>query len=102
MERPAPITTATAIDRITAVTGTAAAREFRVVVRLDAPDPGLRPGLTGDAEIVTSERTNVLTVPLQAVVLRTMDGQQRTGIFTFAEDGFARFLSVTSGVIDCP
>ena len=81
------------------VTGTAAAREFRVVVRLDAPDPGLRPGLTGDAEIVTSERTNVLTVPLQAVVLRTMDGQQRTGIFTFAEDGFARFLSVTSGVI---
>lgn len=81
------------------VTGTAAAREFRVVVRLDAPDPGLRPGLTGDAEIVTSERTNVLTVPLQAVVLRTMDGQQRTGIFTFDEDGFARFLSVTSGVI---
>ena len=81
------------------VTGTAAAREFRVVVRLDAPDAGLRPGLTGDAEIVTSERTNVLTVPLQAVVLRTIDGQQRTGIFTFAEDGVARFVPVTSGVI---
>ena len=53
------------------MTGTgAAAREFKVVVRLDHPDPGLRPGLTCDAEIVTSERTNVLTVPLQSVVLR--------------------------------
>ena len=36
------------------VSGTgAAAREFKVVVRLDQPDPGLRPGLTCDAEIVT-------------------------------------------------
>ena len=53
------------------VTGTgAAAREFKVVVRLDRPEAGLRPGLTCDAEIVASERTNVLTVPLQSVVLR--------------------------------
>jgi HlyD family secretion protein len=52
------------------VTGTAAAREFRVVVRLDQPDAALRPGLTCDAEILTAERTNVATVPLQAVVLR--------------------------------
>ncbi len=80
------------------VTGTAAAREFRVVIRLDAPDKGLRPGLTGDAEIVTSERTNVLTVPLQSVVLRTIDGKEQTGVFTF-ENGVARFHQVTSGVI---
>jgi len=52
------------------VTGTAAAREFRVVVRLDQPDAALRPGLTCDAEILTAERSNVTTVPLQAVVLR--------------------------------
>lgn len=80
------------------VTGTAAAREFRVVVRLDSPDPGLRPGLTGDAEIVTSERTNVLTVPLQSVVLRDSGGAQKTGIFTVVE-GAARFVPVVSGVI---
>ena len=30
------------------VTGTAAAREFKVVIRLDDPHPGLRPGLTCD------------------------------------------------------
>lgn len=80
------------------VTGTAAAREFKVVIRLEAPDPGLRPGLTGDAEIVTSERTNVLTVPLQTVVLRTIDGEQRTGVFTVG-NGTATFVAVTSGVI---
>jgi len=81
------------------VTGNAAAREFRVVIRLDAPDPGLRPGLTGDAEIVTSERTNILTVPLQSVVLRTVDGQSRTGVFTVDGTGAARFVPVTSGTI---
>ncbi|MGE3957638.1 MAG: efflux RND transporter periplasmic adaptor subunit [Vicinamibacterales bacterium] len=80
------------------VTGTAAAREFKVVIRLDEPAPGLRPGLTGDAEIVTSERTNVLTVPLQSVVIRTVDGTERTGVFTVA-NGAATFVPVTSGVI---
>ena len=81
------------------VTGTgAAAREFRVVVRLEQPDPGLRPGLTTDTEIVTSERTNVLTVPLQSVVLRTVDGQNRSGVFVVT-DGVARFVPVTPGVI---
>lgn len=80
------------------VIGAAAAREFRVVVRLESPDPGLRPGLTGDAEIITSERTNVLTVPLQSVVLRTVDGQERSGIFTIG-NGAATFVPVTIGAI---
>ena len=81
------------------VTGTgAAAREFKVVVRLDRPDPGLRPGLTCDAEIVTSERTNVLTVPLQSVVLRSTPGGERPGVFLLT-DGQARFTPVTAGVI---
>ena len=82
------------------VTGTgAAAREFKVVVRLDHPDPGLRPGLTCDAEIVTGERTNVLTAPLQSVVLRSAPSiGERTGVFLLA-DGLARFVPVSSGVI---
>ncbi|HEU4787948.1 MAG TPA: efflux RND transporter periplasmic adaptor subunit [Gemmatimonadaceae bacterium] len=82
------------------VTGTgAAAREFKVVVRLSDPDPGLRPGLTCDAEIVTSERTNVLTVPLQSLVLRSSGGSPaRTGLFRVV-DGRASFVPVSSGVI---
>jgi HlyD family secretion protein len=77
----------------------AAAREFKVVVRLDQPDAGLRPGLTCDAEIITSERTNVLTVPLQSVVLRAADnGAESTGVFLL-KDGTAVFTPVKTGVI---
>jgi HlyD family secretion protein len=77
----------------------AAAREFRVVVRLDQPDPGLRPGLTCDAEVLTAERQKVLTVPLQAVVLRPgRDGKDQTGVFAF-RDGQARFIPVSTGII---
>ena len=82
------------------VTGTgAAAREFKVVVRLDQPDAGLRPGLTCDTEIVASERSNVLTVPLQAVVLRPgAGGTDTTGVFQ-VKDGKAAFTPVKTGVI---
>jgi HlyD family secretion protein len=82
------------------VTGAgASAREFKVVVRLSDTEPGLRPGLTCDAEIVTSERSNVLTAPLQSVVLRPAPGRSDpTGVFV-VKDGRAVFTPVTSGVI---
>ena len=83
------------------VSGTAAAaREFKVVVRITDPALTLRPGLTGDAEIVSSERQNVLTVPLQSVVLRRErpDTPQRSGAFV-VRDGRAVFTPVTTGVI---
>jgi HlyD family secretion protein len=83
------------------VTGTgAAAREFKVVVRLDDPDPRLRPGLTCDAEIVTAERADVITVPLQSVVLRQPEpgAPEQSGVFVVA-DRQATFVPVTAGVI---
>lgn len=77
---------------------TAAAREFRVVVRLERPDALLRPGLTCDVEIVTDERRDVLTVPLQAVVLRDRgDGEER-GVFVVEQDA-AHFVPVETGII---
>ncbi len=77
----------------------AAAREFRVKVRLDNPDRRLRPGLTCDAEVLTAERRNVLAVPLQAVVVRSgANGEERTGGFV-ADGGAARFQPVTPGLI---
>ena len=42
-------------------------REFEVVLRVDEPDPRLRPGTTVRVLIAGSELTNVLTVPRQAV-----------------------------------
>ncbi len=83
------------------VAGTAAAaREFRVVIRLDSPDPGFKPGLTCDAEIVTSEQVDALTVPLQSVVLRSPSpgAPQRAGVFV-VKDGRAVFTPVTTGAI---
>jgi len=82
------------------VAGTgAAAREFRVKVRLDNPDARLRPGLTCDAEVLTAERQNVLVVPLQAVVVRSgPDGSERTGVFV-ADGRVVRFQPVTTGLI---
>lgn len=72
----------------------AAAREFKVKVRLDGDIAALRPGLTCDAEILVAERTGVLTVPLQAVVQRGAD----TGVFV-VENGAASFRRVTPGII---
>jgi len=81
------------------VVGTgAAAREFRVKVRLKDPQEGLRPGLTGDAEILVGEAQGALAVPLQAVVLRGEPGKERPGVF--AVDGkTARFSPVETGMI---
>jgi len=82
------------------VVGTgAAAREFKVKVRLDHPGRELRPGLTCDTEILTAERQGVLTVPLQAVVLRqTASGEEQPGVFV-PEGSIARFRLVRTGLI---
>jgi HlyD family secretion protein len=72
----------------------AAAREFRVKIRLDGPAASLRPGLTCDTEILVAERKNPLAVPLPAVV--EQDG--KTGVFV-VRDGVARFTPVTTGII---
>ncbi len=85
-----------------------AAREFRVVVRLDATDADLRPGLTCDAEILADEKTGVLTVPLQSVVLRpgstpagagaVANATEQAGVFVIDNDTVA-FAPVTTGII---
>lgn len=72
----------------------AAAREFRVKVRLTGDVTSLRPGLTCDTEILVAERKGVLAAPLQAVVQR--DG--KSGVFV-VRDGRAVFTPVTTGII---
>jgi HlyD family secretion protein len=47
------------------------ARDFKVVVTLDNPPTGLRPGLSASAKIETAHRKDVLTVPIQALAVRT-------------------------------
>jgi len=47
------------------------AKDFKVVVTLTDPPPDLRPGLSATAKITTAARSNVLTIPIQALSVRT-------------------------------
>lgn len=47
------------------------AKDFKVVVTLTDPPPDLRPGLSSTAKITTATRDNVLSIPIQALTVRT-------------------------------
>jgi HlyD family secretion protein len=55
----------------TSTTTTEEAKDFKVVVTLDDPPPGLRPGLSTTAKITTATRQNAVTIPIQALTVRT-------------------------------
>jgi HlyD family secretion protein len=48
------------------------ARDFKVVVTIDNPPPGLRPGLSSTAKIKTAQKKDVLQIPIQALAVRTV------------------------------
>jgi HlyD family secretion protein len=47
------------------------AKDFKVVVTLTDAPPDLRPGLSSTAKITTATRSGVLSVPIQALTIRT-------------------------------
>jgi len=49
------------------------AKDFKVVVTLQEPPQNLRPGLSATAKITTASRSNVLSVPIQALAVRRED-----------------------------
>jgi HlyD family secretion protein len=61
----------TGIATSQSTTGTEEAKDFKVVVTLSNPPPELRPGLSATAKITTARRQNVLTIPIQALAMRT-------------------------------
>jgi len=46
------------------------AKDFKVVVTLQDPPSDLRPGLSTTAKITTATRSNVVTIPIQALTVR--------------------------------
>jgi HlyD family secretion protein len=52
-------------------TGNQEAKDFKVVVTLENPPAGLRPGLSSTAKITTAQKKGVVTIPIQALVIRT-------------------------------
>jgi HlyD family secretion protein len=51
-------------------TSTDEAKDFKVVVVIDDPPPGLRPGLSATAKVTTATRKDAVGVPIQAVTSR--------------------------------
>jgi HlyD family secretion protein len=62
-------------------TGTEEAKDFKVVVTLDSPDDSLRPGLSCTAKITTAQKSNVLSLPIQALTIQNLepDASKTTG-----------------------
>ena len=52
-------------------TGTEEAKDFKVVVTLDQPSDELRPGLSTTAKVTTAQKSNVLSLPIQALTTFT-------------------------------
>ena len=67
-------------------TGTEEAKDFKVVVTLDQPDPSLRPGLSTTAKIMTAHKDNVLALPIQALTLHSPEKPAASGSVQAATD----------------
>jgi HlyD family secretion protein len=52
-------------------TGSQEARDFKVVVTLDHPPDGIRPGLSCTSKVMTAERSDVIAIPIQALAMRS-------------------------------
>ena len=102
------------------------AKDFKVTITLESPPASLRPGLNATADITTATKPGVLSVPIQAVVVRELDkdgkvveadepqrggaagevassvprarGQEKDGVFVVV-DRQARFRPVVTGIV---
>jgi HlyD family secretion protein len=52
-------------------TGSQEAKDFKVVVTIDNAPDNLRPGLSTTAKITTAQQKDVLSIPIQALTIRT-------------------------------
>jgi HlyD family secretion protein len=69
----------TGIATSQSTTGTEEAKDFKVVVTLDAPSSDLRPGLSTTAKITTAHKSNVLSLPIQALTMHNPDDDKPKG-----------------------
>jgi HlyD family secretion protein len=105
----------------TQTSGTEEAKDFKVVVTLDTSSDELRPGLSTTAKITTAKKSNILSLPIQALTVHTpevppaKDGVQaasapattpnakeQQGVYVVAKDAHSKlrvhFVPVTTGI----
>jgi HlyD family secretion protein len=74
--------------------GTEEAKDFKVVVTLDAPSSELRPGLSSTAKITTAHKSSVLSLPIQALTMHNPDDDKPKGDVQAASTSAAKSASV--------
>jgi HlyD family secretion protein len=72
------------------------AKDFKVVITLDDPPPGMRPGLSATAKITTETRTNAVTIPIQALTIRTRGELEEPQKPKTAQAGVAQAANLTA------
>jgi HlyD family secretion protein len=61
----------TGLSTSQSTSGSQEAKDFKVVVTLTEPPENLRPGMSCTAKVTTASRNNVLSIPIQALTVRT-------------------------------
>jgi HlyD family secretion protein len=83
------------------VSSGAEAINFEVKIQLENPPPGVRPGFSASADIITGTRAKVLAIPIQALVVREKKEGEKSkdeeGVYVH-KDGKAQFAAITTGL----
>ncbi|HEX9902670.1 MAG TPA: efflux RND transporter periplasmic adaptor subunit [Acidobacteriota bacterium] len=90
----------------TASSSTQESKDFKVVVTLDSPPSSLKPGLSASADIIAAKKTNVLAIPISALVLQEKKAEgkgrqeksEEEGVFIVNKEGRASFKPVRKGI----
>jgi HlyD family secretion protein len=76
---------------------------FEVKIQIENPPPGIRPGFSASADIITGTRPKALAIPIQALVVREKPGStpgkplDEEGVFAIT-NGAVKFHPVKTGL----
>lgn len=89
------------------VTASEESKDFKVIITLENPPEDLKPGLSASADIITADKTNVLAIPISALVLREKEDVDKNkkkneepeeGVYV-VENSRAKFYPVKKGIM---
>ena len=90
------------------VTSSEESKDFKVIITLENPPENLKPGLSATTDIITAEKTDVLAIPISALVLREKEDkeeekkekkdEQEEGVYVVKENR-TKFFPVEKGIM---
>jgi HlyD family secretion protein len=87
------------------VTSSEESKDFKVIITLENPPEKLKPGLSATTDIITAEKTDVLAIPISALVLREKEDkeeekkdEQEEGVYV-VEENRVKFFPVEKGIM---